>query len=243
MNKETKQRSGLLFLDTGNLDLIKKYLDLGIIHGVTTNPTILKKDGVTDGFDAIRKRSIEIAELINPLPLSIEASSPEGNKDELKEQAEEFSAWAPNINIKITITDQRGNPNTDVIAYLSEKNIAVNATAMMSVSQGLIAANAGAKYVSIFFGRIANMGYDPIVEATRLRNILDSIDSSAQIIGASSREAFNVIQWLEAGAHIVTVTPDLLKPCIDHVYTRETVVMFDGDAKEWVKEWRRSRKK
>jgi transaldolase len=152
-----KKTDGLLFLDTGKLDLIERYLKLGIIHGVTTNPTIMKKDGITGGFNAIKKRSIEIASLINPLPLSVEAASPEGNKQELISQALEFSGWADNINIKIPFTDQNGNPNTDVIALLSKQGIEVNATAMMSVSQCLIAANAGASFVSIFSGRIANM--------------------------------------------------------------------------------------
>lgn len=239
MNKT--QKDGLLFLDTGKTDLIKKYLDLSIIHGVTTNPTIMKKDGVTGGFEGIKKRSIEIAELINPLPLSVETSSAEGDKGEIMAQAEEFSSWAPNINVKVTFTDQQGNPNTDVIKKLTDKGIAVNATAMMSVSQCLIAANAGARYVSIFLGRVANMGYDPIKETERLRKILDQTGLPAQIIAASSREAFNVIQWLEAGAHIVTVTPDLLKPCINHPYTIDTVKMFDGDAEEWVLEWRLAR--
>lgn len=235
------QRDGLLFLDTGKTELIKKYLDLSIIHGVTTNPTIMKKDGVTGGFEGIKKRSIEIAELIHPLPLSVETSSAEGDRGEIMEQAEEFSGWASNINVKVTFTDQKGNPNTDVIKKLTDKNIAVNATAMMSVSQCLIAANAGARYVSIFLGRVANMGYDPVRETERLRKILDRVRLPAQIIAASSREAFNVMQWLEAGAHIVTVTPDLLKPCINHPYTIDTVKMFDTDAEEWVREWRLAR--
>lgn len=240
--RKVKRKDGLLFLDTGNVDLIKKYLDLAIIHGVTTNPTIMKKDGVTGGFNAIKDRSIEIANLIYPLPLSVEASSPEGNKDELLAQAEEFAAWAPNINIKIPFIDQNGNPHTEVIAKLSKEGICVNATAMMSVSQCLIAANAGAQYVSIFLGRVANMGYDPIIEVQRLRALLDRVSLPAQIIAASSREALNVIQWFEAGAHIVTVTPDLLKPCIDHPYSRETVSMFDKDSQSWVQEWRDSKK-
>ena len=233
-----ERTDGLLFLDTASLPLIKKYLDLGIIDGVTTNPTIMKKDGVVGGFKVIKERTIEIAELIHPRPLSVETSSPEGNKNELIAQATEFASWKENINVKVTFTTQKGEPNTDVISTLAKAGINVNATAMMSVSQCFIAAKAGAKYVSIFLGRVANMGYDPEIELRRLRTLLDRIGLPAQIIAASSREAFNVIQWFEAGAHIVTVTPDLLKPCMDHPYTRETVAMFDGDATEWVKEWR-----
>ena len=236
MTDTNEKTDGLLFLDTAKLDEIQKYLDLGILDGVTTNPTIMKKDGVTGGFSAIRERTIEIAKMIHPRPLSVETSSPEGNKEELLQQARVFADWAKNINVKVTFTTQNGVPNTDVIARLTAEGITVNATAMMSVSQCFIAAKVGAKYVSIFLGRVANMGYDPIRETSRLRALLDRTGLPAQIIAASSREAFNVIQWFEAGAHIVTVTPDLLKPCIDHPFTRETVAMFDGDAGNWLPE-------
>lgn len=236
-------RDGQLFLDTGKLDEIQKYLQLGLLDGVTTNPTIMKKDGVIGGFKAIKERSIAIAKLIAPRPLSVECASPEGNKQELFDQAMEFASWAENINVKITVTDQKGVPNTDIITKLASRYIAVNATAMMSVSQCLLAAKAGAKYISIFSGRIANMGYDPIPETLKLRKMLDRFGLDAQIIAASSREAFNVLQWWEAGAHIVTVTPNLLGPCIDHPYTRDTVAMFDRDAMEWLPEWREWNKK
>ncbi len=233
-----KPEDGLLFLDTAKLPEIEKYLKLGLLDGVTTNPTIMKKDGVVGGFSAIKERTIEIAKMIHPRPLSVETASPEGNKQELIDQAREFSSWGTNINVKVTFTTQKGEPNTDIIAQLTKEKIFVNATAMMSISQCFLAAKAGAKFVSIFLGRVANMGYDPREETKKLRQLLDRTGLSAQIIAASSREAFNVIEWFLAGAHIVTVTPDLLKPCIDHPYTRETVAMFDGDALNWLQEWR-----
>lgn len=232
------QKDGLLFLDTGDLAEIEKFRNLGILDGVTTNPTIMKKCGVVGGFAIIRDRSKAIAELIHPLPLSLETSSPEGNKQEILDQAYEFASWATNINIKITITDQNGNPLLNIIKELADHDIAVNATAMMSVSQCLLAAKVGAKYVSIFLGRVANMGYDPKIETKKLRYLLDRTGLEAQIIAASSREAFNVVEWWEAGAHIVTVTPNLLKPCIDHPYTIDTVKLFDGDAADWLPGWR-----
>lgn len=241
--KNNTGKDGLLFLDTGKLEEIEKYSVLGLLDGVTTNPTIMKKDGVIGGFKAIKERSIAIAKLIAPRPLSVECSSPEGDKEEMIDQAMTFASWAENINVKVTITDQRGISNTDVISVLTERGVAVNATAMMSVSQCLLAAKAGAKYVSMFSGRIANMGYDPMPELYHLRKLLERFGLEAQIIAASSREAFNVLQWWEAGAHIVTVTPNLLGPCIDHPYTRDTVAMFDRDAMEWLPEWREWSKK
>jgi transaldolase len=232
------KRDGLLFLDTGDLAEIEKYLKLGILDGVTTNPTIMKKCGVVGGFAVIRDRSKAIAKLIDPLPLSLETSSPEGNNQEIIDQAREFAGWAPNINVKITITDQNGNPLLGVIKQLADEGIAVNATAMMSVSQCFLAAKVGAKYVSIFAGRVANMGYDPRKEIRDLRNLLDRTGLETQIIAASSREALNVTEWWKSGAHIITVTPDLLKPCIWHPYTIDTVKLFDGDAADWLPGWR-----
>jgi len=234
----TEKRDGLLFLDTAKLDEIEKYLGLGILDGVTTNPTIMKKDGVTGGFSAIKERTIEIAKMIAPRPFSVETASPEGDKDELIEQAREFASWAGNVNVKVNITTQRGEPNLGVISELAKEGIAVNATAMMNASQCLLAAKVGARYVSIFAGRVANMGYDPIGVISEIRDLLDQWELPAQIIAASSREAYNVIQWWKAGAHIITVTPNLLKPCIDHPYTRDTVAMFDGDASNWLSECR-----
>lgn len=232
------QRDGLLFLDTADLGVIEKYMKLGIVDGVTTNPTIMKKCGVVGGFAVIRDYSKQIAKLIDPLPLSLETSSPEGNEQEILDQAREFASWSPNINIKVTITDQNGKPLLGVIKQLADEGIAVNATAMMSVSQCFLAAKVGARYVSLFAGRVANMGNDPRKEIYDLRNLLDSTSLKAQIIAASSREALNVVEWWKAGAHIITVTPDLLKPCIWHPYTIDTVKLFDGDAADWLPGWR-----
>lgn len=187
-------RDGLLFLDTADLSVIEKYLKLGIVDGVTTNPTIMKKCGVTGGFAVIRDYSKKIAEVINPLPLSLETSSPEGNEQEILDQAREFASWGKNVNVKITITDQNGNPLLGVIKQLADEGVAVNATAMMSVSQCFLAAKVGAKYVSLFNGRVANMGYDPMVETKKLRYLLDRTGLQAQIIAASSRESFNVVK-------------------------------------------------
>ncbi len=231
-------KDGLLFLDTGDLAEIEKYLTLGILDGVTTNPTIMKKSGVTGGFAAIKKRSIAIAEMIKPRPLSIETSSPEGNEQEILAQAREFAKWASNINVKVTITDQKGKPFLGVIRQLADEGISVNATAMMNAAQGILAAKVGAKYVSIFLGRVANMQFDPIPVTQELRYLLDRTGLEAQIIAASSREAYNVLQWWIAGAHIVTVTPNLLKFCIYHVYTDDTVKLFDGDAAAWLPDWK-----
>jgi transaldolase len=94
-----------------------------------------------------------------------------------------------------------------------------------------VAALAGASYVSLFGGRVNNMGYDACTEIGRLRKLLDQFGLKAQIIVGSTREVLNVVEWLEAGAHIVTVAPDLLRGMIVHPYTKETVRQFLRDAR------------
>lgn len=219
-----------IFLDTGSLKEIDKFLKMGIIRGVTTNPTIMLKEGVTGGIKGVLIRSGEIARLITPLPLSVEVTTNDTVK--MIEQAQELAAIAKNINVKITIHGPAGELNNlEVIHELEEKrNIRVNATAMMSAQQCLLAAMAGATYVSLFGGRINNMGYNTCDEITKLRNILDEFEFKAKIIVGSTREILNVIEWLGAGAHYVTVVPNILEGMITHPYTKETVQMFLADA-------------
>jgi len=219
-----------IFLDSGDLKEIEKFMKMGIIRGVTTNPTILLKDGVRGGIEEIKKREHAIASLIHPYPLSVEVTTNE--REKMIEQAREFSKLAENINVKITIHGPNGElENLEVINKLEDKyNIRVNVTAMMSAQQCFLAALAGATYVSLFGGRVNNMGYNVCDEIKKLRKVLDSIGLKAKIIIASTREILNVIEWLEAGAHIVTVVPELLKGMIIHPYSKETVQQFLRDA-------------
>jgi transaldolase len=219
-----------IFLDTGKIKEVEKYMKMGIIRGVTTNPTILMKDGVTGGLAGIKERSIQIAGMIDPYPLSVEVTT--NVKEEMIAQAREFSEWARNINIKITIHGPNGElDNLEVVHELETKhNVRVNVTAMMSAQQGLLAAMAGATYVSIFGGRVNNMGYNACGEISKLRKVLDQFGLKSKIIAGSTREVLNVIEWLEAGAHIVTVTPNLIEGILVHPYSKETVRMFLDDA-------------
>ena len=162
-----------IFLDTGKIDVIKKYNNMGIVRGVTTNPTIMVKDGITGGMEGIKKESVKIANLIHPYPLSVEVTN--NDPDDMVKQAVEFASWADNINVKITIHGPDGElDNLRVIHELEKKhNVRINATAMMSAQQCFLAAMAGATYVSIFGGRVNNMGYDSREEIARLRDLLD----------------------------------------------------------------------
>jgi len=219
-----------IFIDTGNITEIRKYLKMGVLRGVTTNPTILLKDGLTGGIAEIKKRTLEIAKMIHPYPLSIEVTT--NDKDLMLAQACQLAKWADNIVVKITIHGPDGElHNLEVIHDLENMHgIRVNVTAMMSAQQCFLAAMAGATYVSLFCGRVNNMGYNSLDEVRKLRKLLDQFNLKSKIIAASTREVLNVIEWLEAGAHIVTVTPKLIEGMLVHPYTKETVRMFLQDA-------------
>ena len=221
-----------IFLDTGKIEEIEKFMKMGIIRGVTTNPTILLKSGVSGGKEAIKKRSIEIANLIKPYPLSVEVTT--NDPQAMIIQAREFSQWADNINVKITVHGPNGEiENFEVVHALETKyDIRVNMTAMMSAQQCVLGALAGASYVSLFGGRVNNMGYNCIEEIRKARKVIDDQKLKTQIIIGSTREVLNVIEWLEAGAHIVTVVPEFLKGMIIHPYSKETVQMFLDDARK-----------
>jgi transaldolase len=218
-----------IFLDTSILEEIERFHAMGIIRGVTTNPTIMLKDGVRGGMKGIEQRSKEIARLVNPLPVSVEVIA--NDNETTIRQALTFANWANNINVKVTIHGPNGElENLKIIHQLETKHdIRVNVTAMMSAQQCFLAAMAGATYVSIFGGRVNNMGYNVCSELQKLRKVLDQFALPSKIIVASTREILNVIEWLEAGAHIVTVLPNLLEGMLVHPYSKETVRMFLDD--------------
>ena len=222
-----------IFLDSGSISEIKKYMKMGVIKGVTTNPTILLKDGVTGGLEGIKKGSIEIAKIIHPYPLSVEVTT--NDRAKMIEQAREFSQWSDNIVVKITIHGPNGELyNLEVVHELETKHdVRVNVTAMKSAQQCLLAALAGATYVSLFAGRVNNMGYNACIEIQKARRVFDNLGLKSKMIIGSTREIINVIEWLEAGAHIVTTVPSFLEGMIVHPYSKETVKQFLEDAKKF----------
>ena len=219
-----------IFLDSSKINEIKKFHAMGIIRGVTTNPTILLKEGVTGGMKGVKECTVEIARLVAPYPVSVEVTTndPAG----MLAQAKDIASWAKNINVKITIHGPNGELDNLAVAHELETkhDIRVNVTAMMSAQQCFLAAMAGATYVSILAGRVNNMGYNCVSEIRRARGLIDAYGLKARIIAASTREIINVVEWLEAGAHIVTVLPAFIDGMIVHPYSKETVKMFLDDA-------------
>jgi transaldolase len=218
-----------IFLDSSDLKLIAKFHEMGVLRGVTTNPSIMLKEDVR-GMAGVEERARAIAALVAPWPVSIEVMS--ADPLAAREQALRFASWAPNIVVKVTIHGPNGELDNLALVHELETrhDVRVNVTAMMSAQQCFLAALAGASYVSIFGGRVNNMGYNVVSEIRRLRGLLDAHDLKARIIVGSTREVLNVIEWLEAGAHIVTTVPALLEGMIVHPYSKETVQQFLRDA-------------
>jgi len=213
-----------IFLDSSNLDEIKKWIEEGVIDGVTTNPTIMFKDGVRDLESCTRG----ICEVLGERPVSVEVTT--NDHAEMLQQARAFANWAPHIVIKIPIVNQDGISSLGVINKLTNQNIAVNATAILSFNQAVLAVKAGATYVSIFAGRVADEGNDPAVTIRNVRSWLDMWGYTAKIIVGSIRAVIDVQSAALAGAHIVTIPPQFLPKMVDHKYTRETVRQFNEDA-------------
>lgn len=215
-----------LFLDTSNTKEIRTWLQHGVIDGVTTNPTIMHKDGHRDLESGAR----EIARLVAPMPVSVEVFA--ADMPGMLAQGRKIAGWAENVVVKIPIISDKGEPCLSVIKALSNDGVKVNCTACLSFGQAMLAAKAGATYVSLFAGRIGDEGGDPDAVIRMTRRWLAEWDYSAQIIVGSIREARSVQQAAAAGAHVVTVPPGILVKVIDHKYSRYTAAEFvkDGNA-------------
>jgi transaldolase len=203
-----------------------------IIKGFTTNPTLMRKAGVAD-YEAFAQ---EVLAAIKDRPVSFEVFA--DDNDAMLEQARVIGNWAANVNVKIPITNTRGEFCGPVIAALSAEGIAVNVTAIMTVDQvravaGCLTVDTPA-IVSVFAGRIADTGRDPVPIMTQCLEILSELPR-AELLWASPRELLNIFHADQIGCHIITVTSDLLAKLagvgkdLRH-YSLETVQMFHRDA-------------
>jgi transaldolase len=224
-----------IFIDSADASQIESWLGQGVVDGVTTNPTIMFKDGVTD----LQAGALRLSKLLGDRPLSVEVTS--NDQEIMLEQGRLFATWARNIVIKIPIVNEFGESCLGVIHRLSREGIAVNATAILSFNQAMLAAKAGATYVSIFAGRLADEGNDPAVTIKNVRQWLDDWSLSARIIVGSIRTVMDIQNAALAGAHIVTIPPQFLPKMVDHRYTRETVRQFMQDAEKTIEQMSRAK--
>lgn len=213
---------------SGILDLYKNPL----IQGFTTNPTLMRQVGIAD-YEAFAR---EILGEIPDRPFSLEVFS--DDFDEMGRQARKLAALGPNVYVKIPITNTRGESSAPLVRALTQENIKLNVTALMTVEQVRSTAEALAgspsAYISVFAGRVADAGVDPLPIMTESLAIMSS-QPKLELIWASPREIFNLVQADRIGCHIITITHDLLKklPSLGKDLTEfslDTVKMFHRDA-------------
>lgn len=204
------------------------------IKGLTTNPTLMRKAGVSD-YRAFAK---EILSEIKDKPLSFEVFS--DVFADMERQALEISSWGDNVYVKIPVTNTKGQPCHDLVRRLAKRKVKLNVTALMTLGQVRdVVACLDPKtpsYVSIFAGRIADTGRDPVPLMAAAVEML-RVSSKAELIWASPRELLNIFQAEAIGCHVITVTNDVLKKLsivgadLDN-YSLDTVKMFHNDALE-----------
>ena len=221
-----------IFADGADIEGIVKMSKNRLIKGFTTNPTLMRKAGVTD-YEAFAR---QIIAAVPDYPVSFEVFA--DDFDEMIEQGRAIASWGPNVNVKVPITDTKGRLASRVIETLSGEGIVLNITAIMTLDQVRAVAKAQnpdvACIVSVFAGRIADTGVDPMPHMRECLKLLGG-QPKAELLWASPRELLNIFHADEVGAHIITVTNDVLAKLalvgkdLDE-YSRETVQMFYRDA-------------
>lgn len=223
-----------IFADGADLADMVEMASKDFIKGLTTNPTLMKKAGISNYV----KFAKEVLSEIQLKPISFEVFSDEIG--EMKSQGEKIASWGENVFVKIPITNTRGESTQSVIKYLTSNGVKVNVTAIMTieqVSQTLEVLNPDIENcISVFAGRIADTGRDPMTIMKNCVSILSNYQKS-ELIWASPRELLNIFQADEVGCDIITATNDILKK-IELIgynlesYSLDTVQMFYRDAKE-----------
>lgn len=210
-----------IFADTANVEDIKRINELGIIDGGTTNPTLVAREG--KDWESVEKQICEIVDG----PVSAEVTASEATA--MVEQARELSKWADNIVVKIPMTAE----GLTAVKVLSQEGIKTNITLVFSAMQGLLAAKAGATYVSPFLGRLDDIGADGVELVQKLRQIFDNYGYQTEIIAASIRNYQHVEQVALAGCDIATIPAKILVKLWKHPLTDQGLAAFERDWAEF----------
>jgi transaldolase len=209
------------FIDTANLNEIKEANELGILDGVTTNPTLMAKENIT-GNNNILKHYVEICSIVDG---DISAEVNALTFEEMVAEAEILADLHPNIVVKVPMTSE----GLKTIKYLSSKEIKTNCTLIFSPGQALLAAKAGATYVSPFVGRLDDISSDGLQLVAQIRTIFDNFGFETQILAASLRNPMHIIQCAEIGADVITAPLNAIKALIKHPLTDSGLAQFVAD--------------
>jgi len=208
-----------IFLDTANIEQIKKGVKLGVVSGVTTNPTLVSKEGHKDYEAMVR----EICSIVNG-PVSAEVVV--NDKEAMLAQARKIATWAPNVIIKIPSTAD----GLEVISQLARENIKVNMTLCFSVNQALLGALAGATFVSPFVGRLDDAGHDGMALVKDIVDVFKQYeDLTTEVLAASIRHPLHCVAAAKAGAHIATIPYKVLLQMTKHPLTDVGIERFLAD--------------
>ena len=206
------------FIDTANTKDIKELSHL--IDGVTTNPSLVSKEGKN-----FKELIMEITKIVDG-PISVEATAID--VDGMVKEAEEYASWSDNIVIKIPMTED----GLKAVKKLKEKEIKTNVTLVFSVNQAIMAAKAGATYVSPFVGRLDDIGHSGMGIVEDIVDIYDTYDYETEVIVASIRHPQHVIEAARMGAHVVTIPPAIIEKMIKHPLTDKGLDKFLEDWKK-----------
>ncbi len=213
------------FIDTANLDQIKEANDLGILDGVTTNPSLMAKEGIK-GTDAVMKHYETICELVDG---DVSAEVISTNTEGIIEEGKKLASIHPNIVVKVPMIKE----GIKAIKWFSDNGIKTNCTLVFSAGQAILAAKAGATYLSPFIGRIDDSGWDGIQLIEQIAEIFAVQDFETEILAASIRNANHIIQCAEAGADVVTSPLEAIMGLLKHPLTEIGLSKFLEDAKKF----------
>ncbi|MGE3278889.1 MAG: fructose-6-phosphate aldolase [Candidatus Altimarinota bacterium] len=213
-----------LFLDTANLDDIKKYAELGIVDGVTTNPSLIAKVGAN-----LKEYTIKICKMVKgDVSAEVVSTDAEG----MIKEGRAIAKWHKNVVVKVPMTME----GIKAIKVLSSEGIRINCTLIFSANQALLAAKAGAYIVSPFAGRIDDIGQDSLDTMAEIRQIFDNFGIETQILFASTRHPRHVIEAAKLGCDICTMPADVMEKMFKHPLT-------DIGLEKFLQDWEKVRKK
>lgn len=209
------------FIDTANLDEIKEANDLGVLDGVTTNPSLMAKEGIT-GAENILNHYVKICSIVDG-PISAEVIATDFNG--IVQEGEHLASLHKNIVVKVPMIAD----GIKAIKYFSSKGIKTNCTLIFSAGQALMAAKAGATYISPFLGRLDDISTEGVQLISQIRGIYDNYAFDTEILAASVRHPMHIINCAEIGADVATVPLKAIKALLNHPLTTSGLETFLAD--------------